>query len=175
MWQPNVPPLMLSKRKDCGRLSGPHIFNQVTCDTVPFHSIRQSHVTDTCVMPKIRHYHGSQNWLPNRSGDHVTWKKCQQFSSNWCDFTIFGLFTHILALTALTAPNLDPSSAQNNPFVPRQVPKILPCHGHGHIVPKCRTDPTCHSDKAVPNWMKWYSTQLRVMWQPPKWNPYCQK
>ena len=39
MWQPNVPPLMLSKRKDCDQLSGPLIFNLVTCDNTNFGSI----------------------------------------------------------------------------------------------------------------------------------------
>jgi hypothetical protein len=102
------------------------------------------------IMPKIGHYHGSQNWLPNRS---TMWHE-KKMLTIWLKlmwFYYFWLISCILALTALTAPNLDPSSAQNNPFVPWWVPKILPCHGHRDIVPKCRTDPACHSHKAVPN------------------------
>ena len=77
--------------------------------TVPFQSIWQSHIMDTCVLPKIGHCHRSQSRVPNRS---IVWhdQSATKLAQIGMILPVFGL-SHVFSL-----------------FRPSATPILIPIH-----------------------------------------------
>jgi hypothetical protein len=110
--------------------------------TVPFQSIRLSHVTGPSVLSKIGPCHRSQRPMFRRSSVTSCLKREFGYKTSLLT-TIFTSFAHVDTDNHLIIC-VKHFFSTNNPFLPVQCLKIHHCHRSPAQVSKCPTDPMCH-------------------------------
>ena len=127
--------------------------------TVPFQSIRQSHVTGSSVLSKISPCHRSPRPLFSRSN---VWQG--PIKGFWCQTQCFEYFLVCLDILVFAETHFSIWHPQTICFWLLECLKFWYCHRSLSLVSKCLTDPMSHSHRVVSNWLKWYS--IPHLWPP---------